>query len=146
MCVPTKELSSSSHMRCSMMWRSSGASSRKSGMISSSALAYRIAPCTFLLPGYSPRSICSTFRPALARVYAQALPEGPAPTTMASNWDGFFMACPLGWEESGDAPAALREMLREGPAQRRQHLQRVADDAVVREVEDRCVRIGVDRH
>jgi len=40
----------------------------KSGMIRSRASEYRIAPCTFLEPGDSPRSICSTFMPPLASV------------------------------------------------------------------------------
>ena len=53
--------------RCSIRWRSSGASSRKSGMIASSMSAYMIAPWTFFEPEYSPRSSCRTESPRLAR-------------------------------------------------------------------------------
>ena len=66
--MPVWDVSSIIQMRCSTTWRSSGASSRKSGISFSSASAYRMAPCTFLAPGYSPRSICRIFSPPFASV------------------------------------------------------------------------------
>lgn len=50
------------------------------------------------------------------------------------------------WRTSSDSfeAASLGEVLRKGLRQGRQHLQCVAHDAVVRKVEDRRVRVGVD--
>ena len=43
-------------------------------------------PITFLEPGFSPFSSTTTFNPAFAIVMAAAIPAGPAPTTIASNF------------------------------------------------------------
>src|SRR3954453_10014874 len=67
---------------------SSGASFQNSGIKSSICLRYNTPPITFFAPGYSPRSISKTFSPLRAQVRAHAVPEGPAPTTMTSNFSG----------------------------------------------------------
>jgi len=41
---------------------------------------------TFFDPGLGPRSRSTTWSPAFAIVYAAAVPAGPAPTTIASNF------------------------------------------------------------
>src|SRR5690606_6747937 len=139
-CEPTCERSSISHMRCSSTARSNGAWRRQFGITASSASAYMIAPCTFFEPGYSPRSSCSTFMPAFAIRYAAVLPEGPAPTTIASN----FSAIVCSWllPSGRHAPA---DPLAQRLGERRQDLQRVADHRVGREIHDRRLRVAVDR-
>ena len=64
---------------------STGASFQNSGMSLLRMLEYRTPPETFFEPGYSPRSKTMTFSPAFDRVWAQAMPEGPAPMIMQSN-------------------------------------------------------------
>src|SRR5271166_344249 len=125
-------------MRCSIKCRSSGASSRKSGMIFSSASEYRMAPWTFFEPGDSPRSSCSTLRPALAAVYAAAFPEGPPPTTITSNRS--LIHFPF----ASTREFCRGQMLTEGFGQRGQDLHRVADDGVRCKIEDRRILILVD--
>src|SRR5271165_6537477 len=125
-------------MRCSIKCRSSGASSRKSGMIFSSASEYRMAPWTFFEPGDSPRSICSTLSPALAAVYAAAFPEGPPPTTITSNRSVIYFS----WTSAREL--CRGQMLAEGVGQRGQDLHRVADDGIRCKIEDWRILVLVD--
>ena len=69
---------------CSTVALSTGALFSKSGKISRVGCAYIAPPKTFLLPENFPRSINTTFFPALAIVIAQEIPAGPPPTTITS--------------------------------------------------------------
>src|SRR2546425_6361452 len=91
-----------------------GASAGNVGITSASIRPYMTPPITFLAPGYSPRSIRTTLRPARAMVQAAALPAGPAPTTIAWNFSSVGMRSPLaadtnlGTHPQDDAPAGSR--------------------------------------
>ena len=67
-------------------WRSSGAFFQNSGISWPSTVVNRIPPNRFFEPGYSPRSSTTTLRPLLASVIAAAMPDGPAPTIIQSNF------------------------------------------------------------
>jgi len=77
------------------MCLSRGASSVKFGISFARIVVKRIPPKRFFAPGYSPRSSATTESPALAKVRAQAMPDGPAPTIIASNFSSSAKRYPL---------------------------------------------------
>src|SRR5690606_35137780 len=122
-------------MRCSTILRSIGTrfSFQNSGRSSSICLRYSTPPNKFLAPGNSPRSNMTTDRPALASVKAAAAPAGPAPTTTASN----FSSIPSLLHHTGFLFLYFFYKCRND-------LEQIADEPVMRKVENGRVLVFVD--
>src|SRR3989304_1013845 len=84
-------------------------------------------PNIFFEPGNPPRSKTRTFSPALASLYAAAIPAGPAPTIIQSY---LSLIC-------FPDPFHLAQKFR-------YHLKEVPCYAQVSFPEDRCIRIFID--
>ena len=133
--MPVWALSLIIQKRCSIRWRSSGASSRKSGMIVSSMSAYMIAPWTFFEPEYSPRSSCRTLRPLLG----QRVGGGVAGHAGADD-DAIEFLDHGGSPSAGEPVARVRRQARaERFGQRRQKTDGVGRHGEMGEIEDRRV-------